>query len=239
MAAPICPAGKTNYSIEELVTPFSNNSLADTQLRTDENGVVLPDIMSRYIQSLVTAERLPSSPRLNNVISATDSGAFNPVTEFAAKMKMFVESLREEFCYYDSRYKVAMQKWVALVTDASYREDANITNADIQQYATIATQLNYKLNLLVQLTRAVSNYQYSQSKQKQEDIEALNKDFNSRYAATKGQMAQLSNLTSTEDLRKRMVGYTQEKARATDNLLSLYAFLNVVALGVLVYVYKS
>lgn len=238
MAAPICPAGKTDYSIEELVTPFSD-SLVDVQLKTDENGIVLPDKMNSYIQSLVTSNRLPSSPRLDTVISGTDSAAFNPVTDFAANMKMFVERLREEFCYYDSRYKVAMQKWVALVTDASYRKDSNISNADIQQYATIATQLNYKLNLLVQLTRAVNNFQYSTSKQKQEDIEALNKQFNARYAATKAQMDQLSNLTSTEDLRKRMVGYTQEKARATDNLLSLYAFLNVVALGVLVYVYKS
>ena len=238
MAAPICPAGKTDYSIEELVTPFSN-SLVNVQLRTDENGIVLPDRMSNYIQTLITSQRLPSSPRLDSVISASDSSAFNPVTEFAAKMKMFVESLREEFCYYDARYKVAMQKWVALVTDASYSKDTNITNTDIQQYATIATQLNYKLNLLVQLTRAVNNHQYSSSKQKQEDIEALNKQFNARYAATKAQMGQLSNLTSKEGLRKRMVGYTQEKARATDNLLSLYAFLNVVALGVLVYVYKS
>jgi hypothetical protein len=238
MAAPICPAGKTDYSIEELVTPFSN-SVANVQLATDENGIILPDKMNNYIRTLVTSGRLPAAPSLNKAISATDSDAFNPVTEYAAQMKMFVETLREEFCYYDSRYKVAMNEWVSLITDASYKQDSTIANSDIQKYATIATQLNYKLNFLVQLTRALSNYQYTSSKQKQEDIEALNKQFNSRYAATKAQMSQLSNLTSTEDLRKRMVGYTQEKARATDNLLSLYAFLNVVALGVLVYVYKS
>jgi hypothetical protein len=236
MAAPICPAGKTDYSIEELTAPFSN-SFVNVQLRTDENGIVLPDIMLRYVQTLETSGRLPKSPNLDQVISGSTS--FNPVTDYAANMKVVVETLREEFCYYDSRYKYAMNQWVNLITDASYKKDSTIANADIQRYSTIATQLNYRLNLLVQLTRAVSNYQYTQSKQKQEDIEALNKQFNSRYVATKGQMTQLANLSSTEDLRKRMVGYTQEKARATDNLLSLYAFLNVVALGVLVYVYKS
>ncbi len=238
MAAPICPAGKTDYSMEELVTPFSN-SVVDVTLKIDENGIVLPNEMNDYINTLVTSGKLPSVPSLNNTINGNDAGAFNPVTEYAAKMKTFVERLREEFCYYDSRYKVAMNEWVNLITDASYKQDSTIANSDIQKYATVATQLNNRLNLLVQLTRAISNYQYSSSKQKQEDIEALNKQFNSRYAATKAQMSQLANLTSTEDLRKRMVGYTQEKARATDNLLSLYAFLNVVALGVLVYVYKS
>lgn len=240
MAAPICPAGKTDYSIEDLVAPFSNG-VADVQLKTDDNGIILPDKMNNYIQTLVTSKRLPVSPALGNVISATasSSGDFNSVTEYAAKMKVFVESLRAEFCHYDSRYKYAMNQWVTLVTDASYKKDSTVANADIQKYATISTQLNYKLNLLVQLTRAVSNYQYSESKEKQKDIELLNKQFNSRYAATQSQMAKITDLTSTEDLRKRMVGYTQEKARATDNLLSLYAFLNVVALGVLVYVYKS
>ena len=238
MATPICPAGKTDYSIEELVTPFSG-AVAKTGVPTDDNGIIRSDAMTRYIKMLETSKKLPSPPSVDDAISGSDSGAFNSVTEYAAKMKIFVEKLREEFCYYDSRYKYAMKQWVNLITDASYKQDSTIANSDIQKFATIATMLNNKLNFLVQLTRAVSNYQYAQSRQKQKDIERLDKDFNEKYAATKGQMSQLANLTSTEDLRKRMVGYTQEKARATDNLLSLYAFLNVVALGVLVYVYKS
>ena len=36
-----------------------------------------------------------------------------------------------------------------------------------------------------------------------------------------------------------MVKYSQEKVRATDNLLSLYSALNVVAIGMLIYIYKS
>jgi hypothetical protein len=36
-----------------------------------------------------------------------------------------------------------------------------------------------------------------------------------------------------------MVKYSEEKARYTDNLLKLYSFLNVVALGLLVYVYRA
>jgi hypothetical protein len=36
-----------------------------------------------------------------------------------------------------------------------------------------------------------------------------------------------------------MVKYSEEKARYSDNLLKMYSFLNVVALGLLIYVYKA
>ena len=44
---------------------------------------------------------------------------------------------------------------------------------------------------------------------------------------------------ATMRIKKEMVKYTEEKARYSDNLLKMYSFLNVVALGLLVYVYKA
>ena len=40
-------------------------------------------------------------------------------------------------------------------------------------------------------------------------------------------------------ISKAMVRYTEEKARYTDNLLKMYSFLNVVALGLLIYIYRA
>jgi hypothetical protein len=237
MSAPICPTETKNFSDQDLMA-IPSNSFANVRLATDQNGIILPDVMNRYIDSLVSAKRLPASPSLNATVSAD----FNPVTEYAAQMKVVIMQLREEFCYYDSRYRFAINKWMNLVTDGSFKQEANATgelNANMQKYVNISGQLNDKMNLLIQLTRAISNSQYSSSKQKQAEIEELNKQFNDRYASTQAQASKLTDLTSVEGTRKRMVEYTQEKARATDNLLSLYAFLNVVALGVLVYVYKS
>jgi hypothetical protein len=48
----------------------------------------------------------------------------------------------------------------------------------------------------------------------------------------------MSNEASTK-LKKEMVKYTEEKGRYSDNLLRLYSFLNMVALGLLVYVYRA
>ena len=55
-----------------------------------------------------------------------------------------------------------------------------------------------------------------------------------RAADLKAQGANLESDGAAADLRKRMVEYTKEKNRATNNLLTLYAVLNIVAIGVLV-----
>ena len=49
----------------------------------------------------------------------------------------------------------------------------------------------------------------------------------------------LASSDATNILNKEMVKYTEEKARYNNNLLKLYSFMNIVALGLLVYVYKS
>ena len=49
-------------------------------------------------------------------------------------------------------------------------------------------------------------------------------------------------ISSTEGaikIKKEMVKYTEEKARHSDNLLKLYGFLNIVVVGLLVYIYKA
>ena len=44
---------------------------------------------------------------------------------------------------------------------------------------------------------------------------------------------------ASSNIQKEMIKYTEEKARYNDNLLKVYSFLNIVALGVLLYVYKA
>lgn len=40
-------------------------------------------------------------------------------------------------------------------------------------------------------------------------------------------------------LRKEMVNYSIEKNKAATNLLALYGFLNLSAIGILIYIYRS
>ena len=47
-----------------------------------------------------------------------------------------------------------------------------------------------------------------------------------------------SNQNGTK-ISREMIKYTEENARYTDNLLKMYSFLNVVALGLLIYIYRA
>ena len=50
----------------------------------------------------------------------------------------------------------------------------------------------------------------------------------------------LQNLqVSVKKIYKEMVSYTEEKAQYTDNLLKVYSFLNIIAVGLLLYIYKA
>ena len=113
------------------------------------------------------------------------------------------------------------------------------TSADVRKYLNYAHTYNRKLNDIIQIVQAVNQNKYENARTKDSEAQKLNTDLTARYAKIKDEMEFLNKSTNDEDVRKRMVTYTQEKARATDNLLSLYTFLNVVALGVLIYVYKS
>ena len=63
-------------------------------------------------------------------------------------------------------------------------------------------------------------------KDKSADLNTLNTTLQQRSDSIKEQAAILKDKAGTED-------------RANNNLLSLYSFLNIIALGMLVYVYRA
>ena len=99
--------------------------------------------------------------------------------------------------------------------------------------------LNIRLNDLTQIMNGITESMLSTSDSISNEIQ----QFDKRIKALKGKLDAQNKIIMTGDtttnIRKQMVKYTEEKAKYTDNLLSLYSFLNIVALGLLVYVYKA
>jgi uncharacterized coiled-coil DUF342 family protein len=71
------------------------------------------------------------------------------------------------------------------------------------------------------------------------EIEEFNKQIQDLKNKLAEQNAIITSNESATKLRKEMVKYTEEKGRYSGNLLKLYSFLNIVALGLLVYVYRA
>jgi hypothetical protein len=74
-------------------------------------------------------------------------------------------------------------------------------------------------------------------------MDAELKEFQKNMAEKKEKLKYQTDIIKSSQggvkLSREMVKYTEENARYTDNLLKMYSFLNVVALGLLIYIYRA
>jgi CRISPR/Cas system CMR-associated protein Cmr1 (group 7 of RAMP superfamily) len=75
--------------------------------------------------------------------------------------------------------------------------------------------------------------------QQSSEVNALNENISAVFGSLKRQSDILNKEHGEAELRQRMVEYTQEKNRSTNSLLQLYGVLNIVAVGLLLYIYRS
>lgn len=230
-----CPPGKKSFSDQELDAPYAGDSiLTGANFTYSSEGIIDQTSMRAYIEYLTnTKKRLPKAPSLTQSINAS----FDPVKEYVTKRRAFLDEIRAEFCDNDAKYKFALDKFMDAIVNSS--NSSGQTSGDVKKYMNYAHKYNKNLNDIIQIVQAINQNTYDTARTKDTEAQQLNTELTNRYGKIQAEMKFLNESVSEEDVRKRMVTYTQEKARATDNLLSLYTFLNVVALGVLIYVYKS
>jgi hypothetical protein len=99
--------------------------------------------------------------------------------------------------------------------------------------------INQKLILLSQIINQLSLSRYNSSQKYQKDINSLNETLRGKQEKLQEQRKILTKENASLDVNKRMVEYTSEKNRANNNLLAIYAALNVVAIAMIFYISKS
>ena len=106
-------------------------------------------------------------------------------------------------------------------------------------YTATARMLNSKL---ISLSKIINDITAEFLKMKTANEDAITK-FNEEIKTNQNKLIEQNNIISSNQskvlLHKEMVKYTEEKNKYTDNLLKVYSVLNIVVLGLLVYVYKS
>jgi flagellar hook-length control protein FliK len=95
------------------------------------------------------------------------------------------------------------------------------------------------MNDLIQLIHAITSDMLQTNNGMDTEVNEYSQSLQAQQARLEEQRKILSSNEASMKLNKQMVRYTEEKARYTDNLLKLYGFLNVVTLGLLLYVYKA
>jgi hypothetical protein len=149
---------------------------------------------------------------------------------------------KEEFNFYYDRYKDSIGAIIDMVGE--YAKDATQANIDrvnklITDELAIATMLNRKLNDIIQIMLGIINDISSSSTNLQNSVQNMKNTLKQQQVTLMKQHRIISSNEAVAKLNKEMVKYSQEKARYSNNLLTTYSVLNIVALGLLVYVFRS
>ena len=225
------------FTPTELRATFPNG-LLPASLPPMPNGLASEQTVQQTVQQLIQQGRVPEPGKASDLASnpfGAPEGA-DPLKAFVTKENALQQTIKSEYCFYESRYFSALDSFLTTVSDASLRGQA----ADnVQSRLLTLRQLNQKLIFLTQITNGIAKHRYATSSRFQNEINTLN----SRLSARQKQLAEQNEILNREsaaaDLHKRMVEYTIEKNKANTNLLTLYGVLNIVALSMIFYIART
>jgi hypothetical protein len=223
-----CPV-ESSLSPQELNATFSEERklLPSSILPTDRDGsgMLKPSMLADWVSRLESAGIVPSAK------SST-------ATVYTTKVNALLASAQREYCFYDSRYRSSLQylfTGIRNTTQSPSEEAKQVIESRLQ----ITQALNRKVNDMIQIMNAITEKMMKSSETLQQEIAEFNKRLKSQRDKLEEQNTIIQSNEASTRLKKEMVKYSEEKARYSNNLLKMYSFLNIVALGLLVYVYKA
>lgn len=149
-------------------------------------------------------------------------------------------SIRNEFCFYYVRYKSALDAlFTTMVSISKSRDLTEANKADLQSKLNSAKRINERLNDIIQITNYIAAQRATEMKDQNTAINELNAGISTTFGKLRDHERMLRKEGSLIDLKKRMVEFTEEKNLSATNLLSLFGFLNLVAIGLLFYIARS
>jgi hypothetical protein len=229
-----CGKTATMFTDSDLTSTYPNGILTSipSGLDRDSRGFLTEKGAQSAISSLLSSGMFPRPPSSDN---RGTNGGQDAMNAYFTKDNAFVNSIKSEYCFYDSRYKYSLQELIGKL-QVGYTNNNDDNYKLIQKYLPITQTLNQKLNDLTTITNQITTHRLQMTQVNNQNINALNQELASRSAKLQGQNEILSGKQGDVALYKEMVKYTGEKAKYTDNLITLYSSLNIIALGLLFYV---
>ncbi len=211
------------YTTENILTPATRSflpRLAETARNAD--GTLTAAAMKAYVSRLRAEKLIPENVAVDAVTA-----------EFAAADEAALKAIRDEYCYIRARYEYSVRRFVEGAFSAS--NGSTVTNYDtwLDSARTLVVRLVDILTLIAALKDERATKYASQS------AAAEAAAATTKISTLLSQKKDLSDPESAKKLYSKMVQYTTEKAKANGNLIALYSFLNLVALGMLFYIYRA
>jgi hypothetical protein len=235
---PTCPASTESFTITSANEVADGTYLPASSIPRNPDGTMTDAGMATHVGLLEGAAKLAKS------LTADEKKDAQTVYAYLSADEAALAAMKTEFCYYNARYRYAVTQFLQYATAAappaqgsSSAAPANNPTADdwLTALRTLARRMIDMLSIMTYITqRRMTEYGEAGP-----EVAKRNADLIMRLNALKDQKAGLDKPTAEVDVSERMMAYTKEKARANRNLIALYSFLNLVALGMLFYVYRA
>lgn len=226
--------GVPSFTTSEIQATFTNGILP-SQMPPMTKGLATSAWVQDYIRTLESSGRLPIPTRASDLATATFSSpeSQDPLALYVQKENAFQTKLKQEYCFYEARYAAALNDFLSSVAMTTSKPE------QVTQKLQLARRLNEKLSLLTQIADGVTKYRNQVSRSMQQSVNSVNTAMQARREELLDQQEILSSESAGAELSRRMSEYAKEKAKANNNLLSLYGVLNIVALAMIFYIARS
>lgn len=197
------------------------NSISTTTLTVDETtGRISKSAVQSYVENLVGTGAIP--------------GQMTSLEKQSQEDKRFYDRVQKEYCFYEARYKAALQHFLSLAAQPQGSDPKAIQDA-----LDATTALNKRLNSLLEVLNYVGNERAQRVNGRSAQLDAANAGLEQKLEVLRQQQAMLTQGSGRIQTQEEMVRYSAEKSRAMNIQIMFFVALNVVALGTVLTVYKS
>lgn len=218
--------------------PMGGDGFAKASI--SDKGVIDSTLLNNHIKALLDREIQTTKGKIkaNAPETIKQLEEMNPAEDFAKASAILRNNINTEYCFYYKRYIFILRE---ILMQAATQDSSQLGAAYITK-KTNTEALNSKLNQILQIIQAVVNIRISSLKNYYGEDTGVNQ-INKYLDTTRGDLIShaklLKNLEMEKDLKTAMVDYTVEKNSSSRNLLAIYGFMNIVAAGLIFYLYRT
>jgi len=208
-----------------------NGGMGFPQSSISSKGIVKSSDLDKHLTTLLSQMDAvaPSNLPTTNL---------DPAGVFAANSSILRNNIKNEYCFYYKRYMYILQD--ILMTAATMGSGSR--PAAYLEKKQNTENLNSKLNQILQLLQALVNSRLNSLKQyygSDSGVNELNKKLDTTREELIAHSKLLKNTSLEKDVKSAMIDYSIEKNSSSRNLLAIYGFMNIVAAGLIFYLYRS
>ena len=225
----VCAAPKSSYTVEELMTLYSGGVASDSLLPEPQTGRVNVSALQAHVNALTSAGII--KPRPSQSVGSDNETMMRKLVDNDTAL---YAKLQEEYCYYEQRYKYAFKQFLKLATSRNPTD-----NRQAQVSIENAKRLNIRLNGVLEVMNYLAAARVPIVDSNKNDINVRNSAINEKLARTRNSFNMLNRDNAVILAQKEMVRYTEEKNNYNSTQIAVWAAANIVALGVIFYVYRK